>query len=98
MFDDTKPESDNSGLVQARHDFAGTESLSVTIMEAVASAQGTDTENLEQRLFDVVDPDALDRLFRPTDATTYEAEVRFVIAENAVVIRNTGDVFVRPLN
>ncbi|WP_340101282.1 HalOD1 output domain-containing protein [Salinibaculum salinum] len=98
MFDNTKPRSENSGLVQASHDFSGAESLSVTIMEAVACAQGTEIENLDQQLFDVVDPDALDRLFRPTDTTTYEAEVRFVIDDSAVVIRNTGDVFVRPLD
>ncbi|MEF8785617.1 MAG: HalOD1 output domain-containing protein [Haloarculaceae archaeon] len=98
MFDDTEPESDAGGLVKASHDFAGVESLSVTIIEAVACAQDTDTENLEQQLFDVVDPDALDQLFGPTDPTTYEAEVRFVIDDNAVVIRNTGDVFVRALD
>lgn len=98
MFDDTKPEKEDYGLVQATHDFSGTGSLSVTIMEAVACAQDTDTENLDQKLFNVVDPDALDRLFEPTDDTVYEAKIRFVIEDSAVVIRNTGDVFVRPLD
>lgn len=98
MFDNTRPETGNGALVQATHDFSDSESLSVTIMEAVACAQDTDTEDLEQKLFDVIDPDALDRLFGPTDVTTYEAEVQFVIEDSAVVIRNTGDVFVRPLD
>lgn len=97
MYDDTKPESNNSGLVRASYDPEETESLSVTIVEAVAKAKGISAENLDDRLFDVVDPDALDRLFRPTDAMTNEAEVRFIIDNHAVVIQNTGDVFVRPL-
>ncbi len=98
MFDDTKSETDDCRLVQATHDFSGSGSLSVTIMEAVACAQDTSTDSMEQKLFDVIDPDALDCLFGPTDDIVYEAKVRFVIEDSAVVIRNTGDVFVRPLD
>lgn len=39
------------------------ESLSQTIVYAVAEAKGVDPVDLTERLYDCVDPDALDRLF-----------------------------------
>lgn len=97
MFDDTAPETDDGGLVTATFDPNGAESLSVTITEAVACAKGIASDELESRLFDAVDPDALDRLFGPTDRSTHQAEVRFHIDGTSVVVRNTGDIFVRSL-
>ena len=97
MFDDTRPETDDGGLVTATFDPNGAESLSVTITEAVACANGVASDELDVRLFDAIDPDALERLFGPTDRSESEAEVRFHIDGNAVVVRNTGDVFVRPV-
>ena len=66
MFDDTRPETKDSGLVTATFDPNGAESLSVTITEAVACANGVASDELEVRLFDAIDPDALDCLFAPT--------------------------------
>jgi hypothetical protein len=97
MFDDTTPEADDGGLVTATVDPDGAESLSVTITEAVARAKGVASDELDARLFDAIDPDALERLFDPTDRSTHEAEVRFHIDGNSVVVQNTGDIFVRPL-
>lgn len=39
------------------------ESLSQTIVYAVAERKGVDPVDLSERLYDCVDPDALDRLF-----------------------------------
>lgn len=39
------------------------ESLSQTIVYAVAETKGVDPVDLTERLYDCVDPDALDRLF-----------------------------------
>jgi len=97
MYDNTTPETDDGGFVTATYDPDGAESLSVTVTEAVACAEGIASDELETRLFDAIDPDALERLFRPTDCTTHEAEVRFLVDGNSVVVRNTGDVFVRPV-
>ena len=98
MFDDTTPETDESGFVRAKYNPDGTESLSVTIAEAVARSKGAPIDDLGVRLFETLDPDAIDRLFAPTDTATPEAEIRFVAAGRTVVVRNTGDVFVRPLD
>lgn len=38
--------------------------LSQAVLAAVASAEGVDARNLSDPLYDVIDPDALDTLFR----------------------------------
>jgi hypothetical protein len=98
MFDNTTPETDDRSPVTATFDPTGTQSLSMTVTEAVARAEGVTPEELEARLFDAIDPDALERLFRPTNRSTPKAEVRFNLAGNTVVVRDTGEVFVRPLD
>lgn len=98
MFDDTRPGTESGGIVRTRYDPDGPESLAVTVTEAVARAEGVSADRLDARLFDAVDPDALDRLFGPTDADTAEAEVRFSLVDNTVVVRNTGEVFVRAVD
>jgi hypothetical protein len=95
MFDDSTSGTDDSALVTATFDPSEPESLSVTLTEALACANGVQPDELDVRLFDAIDPDALQRLFDPTDRSTHEAEVQFHVGSNSVVVRNTGDIFVR---
>jgi len=81
-------------IERASYDPAGTESLVVTVADAVARAKGIEAEDLGHRVFDAVDPDALERLFEPTSESTLEAKVTFRLDEFTVVVRNTGDVLV----
>lgn len=55
------------------------ESLSHAVVIAVAEAKGVDPLDLNERLYDCIDPDALDGLFRSTAADT-RGTVQFVMA------------------
>lgn len=45
---------------------SSSDTLSETVVHAVADTKGIDPLNLDERLYDCIDPDALDRLFEPT--------------------------------
>lgn len=66
-----------------------TESLSQRVVEAVADAKDVDPLDLEVPLYEAVDPDALDSLFRASDDlegviefTYYDYQVRVTAAGN----------------
>ncbi len=69
------------------------ESLSQTIVYAVAETKGVDPVDLTERLYDCVDPDALDRLF---DTGGHEAvgSVVFTMAGCTVRIESERAVVV----
>ena len=50
---------------RVEHDWAGDDELSETIVSAVASVLGSEPTDLSP-LYEVVDPDALNRLYAPT--------------------------------
>jgi|GEM_PF-1996201 hypothetical protein len=56
-----------------------TEPLSHAAVVAVADANGVDPLDLDERLYDCIDPDALDALFTPT-GTGACGTVQFVMA------------------
>lgn len=62
------------------------------VVAAVADEAGTDPENLPQRLYDAVDPDALDSLFGGRNAT--RGTVSFVYCGYEVTVRADGAVSV----
>lgn len=63
------------------------------VVQAVAAAENVDPTDL-QPLYDVVDPDALDALFRPTAAgrPRSSGSVRFRYAQHDVVVQEGGAV------
>lgn len=61
---DTTAGSTSSNSVH--HDFAGTQTASLAVIEAVAAVSGTDPLELPP-LYDAVNPDALNALFEPHD-------------------------------
>lgn len=67
------------------------DSPSLRVVDALAAATGTDPLDLEP-LYHVVDPEALDRLFR-TDSSV-SACVRFEYDDHAVTVRSDGTVTV----
>lgn len=72
------------------------EEVSDAVIAAVADATGEDPIELEP-LYSVVDPDALNSLFRgSTDASATTMELRFSMAGCRVVVRGDGDVDVTP--
>lgn len=68
---------------------------SETVVLAVAEAKGVDPTALDDRLYDIVDPDALDRLFHTTSGTTADgAAIVFRMAGCRVEVDADGRVTV----
>lgn len=76
-------------LVQ--HDWASHSSLSITVVEAVASVIGEESTDMKP-LHSVLDPDALDTLLSGTDAGV---QVEFEYEERSVTVTQSGEVVVR---
>ena len=74
------------------------EPLSETIVHAVADTLGVDPVDLDDRIGDCIDPDALDRLFRPeTDGTpSPDGLVVFSMAGCRIEVEGNRSVLVTP--
>jgi hypothetical protein len=73
------------------------EPLSETIVHAVADTLGVDPVDLDDRISDCIDPDALDRLFRPgTDGTDPDGLVVFSMAGCRIEVEGNRSVLVTP--
>ena len=68
-------------------------SLSETVLEAVEAHEGVDLSRSDFVLFDAIDPDALDRLFR-TEADA-DVVVEFTVDDVRVTLLGDGGVDVR---
>jgi hypothetical protein len=68
----------------------GPDSVAVSVVEAVASAAGTDPLSMEPKLYDVVDADALERLISEGSLT----RVTFEYDGYEVVVEGDGSVSV----
>ena len=73
-------------------EFAVTEkTVSIAIVDAVADMEDTTVAQIEPPLYDVVDPDALDRLFEPTDRSQrITGHVRFEYGDYDVSVSSAG--------
>jgi hypothetical protein len=87
---------DADGAPPARHDWSE-RTLGWTVVSAVASGTETDPTALPP-LYDVVDPDALERLFRRRDGAIRDSGLRvsFEYGGHDVMVDADGSVFVRP--
>jgi len=71
-------------------------SLSMTVVECLAEATGVSPVDIERPLYDVVDPDALDRLFT-AETEGVGGRVVFELDGHEVTVRDDGSVVVRRL-
>lgn len=72
---------------------------SISVVEAVASAEGVDPLSLEPPLHQVVDPDALDALFTEKGPmVTRRSRVHFRYRGFAVTVEKKGDVSLEKLS
>lgn len=70
--------------------------ISQTVIRSVAEAKGVDPLDLEP-LYSVIDPDALNKLFRPSlGAPNPSLTLQFSMAGCDVEIRGDGEVIVTP--
>ena len=65
-----------------------TKPISLRVVESLAAAREIEPLDMDPPLFDVIDPEALDRLFR-SDA---ECRVTFEYEGHEVVVRNDGRI------
>lgn len=93
--DETEAEIPDTGdPVIVEHDFDDpTSELTVSIVDGVASAVGVSPTAVVPQVNDTVDPDALDRLFRPKpDGTPRSGIVAFELLECTVVVQGDGTI------
>lgn len=71
--------------------------LSVAVIETLAEAREESPVEMEQPLYDVVDPDALDRLFTADDADAV-GRVVFELGAHEITVHSDGDILVRQID
>lgn len=74
----------------------GDSSVSLTVIEALAEAQGVSPTDIDTPLYETVDPEALETLFEPTDDSA-TGRVVFEIEGFEVTVTASHDVFVRTI-
>jgi hypothetical protein len=67
------------------------QSVSVTVVEALAEAEGVSPLDVEEPLYEAVDPDALDRLLSSSGTTLRNGRVEFSISGFQVAITVDDD-------
>jgi hypothetical protein len=69
------------------------------VLQRVADAEGTEPSELDEPLYEVIDPDALERLFDSSEdgPSRDSGELRFPYHGYEVTVRANGDVSVRDL-
>lgn len=83
------PEFDEDDVVYRKHGADEGRPLSETVLRAIAEHEGVDLMDAEFTLYDVVDPSALDALFRFDREA--ETTVSFAIGDSSVFLRDVGD-------
>lgn len=71
------------------------ETISTAIVEALADAADEDPTEFDFQVYDAVDFDALDALYRHAQRTGGSWELEFAVGEFEVVARSDGRVSVR---
>lgn len=84
-----------SETYHAQHDWADSQSLSTTVIETVGAATDTDPIQMEP-LYERLEPDALDALFRPhsDDVPRTSGQVLFSLDGHDVAVHSCGDIIV----
>ncbi|MFB6151454.1 MAG: HalOD1 output domain-containing protein [Haloarculaceae archaeon] len=86
----------SSSVYHTKHEMGNDKSLSVSVVEALADCLGVPAVEIDQPLYEAVDPDALDRLF--TDGGTGSAHVVFTASDHEITVTSSGDIFIRQVD
>ncbi|WP_433626387.1 DUF7504 family protein [Halomicrococcus sp. NG-SE-24] len=89
---------DESEVHRVHHDLDSDQALSTTITVAVADAAGVEPSDIPEQLYDVIDPEALDKLFEPRgDGTPRRGgRLSFSLYGHHVTVNGDGTVTVQP--
>ncbi|PSP78628.1 hypothetical protein BRC81_07350 [Halobacteriales archaeon QS_1_68_20] len=75
----------------------GNEQASRAVLTAVADAEGVDPVDLDRPLYDAVDPDALDALFRTDVADGVDCHVQFRYYGYEITVHGDGSLDLTPV-
>jgi hypothetical protein len=79
------------------HNFAGTATLSETVLHAVSGAANVDVRKVEQAMESRLDPRALDRIFRPGAPSTQPVgHLSVSVLGYDVTIYTNGQIVISP--
>ncbi|WP_436912303.1 HalOD1 output domain-containing protein [Halosimplex marinum] len=89
-----------AGTYYVKHDFGGSAELTTTLAHAISDATGVDVTDTGFTLNDHVDPEALDRLFKPKDDGTarVDGHLSFAIWGYQVTVYSDGQIAIVPPN
>ena len=91
-------QSRSPSVYRATHDPDGPAALSTTVVHALADCLGIDVSDGRVSLYDAVDPDALDRLFRPRHdgRSRRGGTLSFRVRDHYVTVRGDGEILIEP--
>lgn len=94
----SEPRSSPRPVYRARHDPDSAATLSTTVVHALAECMGIDVSDGDFCLYDCVNPDALDRLFRPQHDGTprTDASLTFPVQRHRVTVYADGEIVIEP--
>lgn len=95
--DETTRGNSVSMAVHRNVDETETKRISMVVVEALAEARGVEPAELEDPLYESVDPDALDALFPGTEDTPTDGRLVFTASGYEVTVTAAQDVYVRPV-
>jgi len=92
------PQPPSRAIYRAVHDPDGPATLSTTVVHALADCMGLDPTDGRVSLYDAIDPDALDAIFRPKyDGTPRTGgHISFVVEDHYVTVTADGEITVEP--
>jgi hypothetical protein len=81
-----------------QHEFGGSSQLTTTLVHALSDVTGADVTQVESGLANYVDPDALNRLFKPdSDGTPRpNGHVSFTVWDHQVTVYHNGQIAIMP--
>jgi len=87
-----------AGTYVVRHDFNGPAELTTTLAHALSDISGVDVTDTGFTLYDYIDPDALDRLFKPRDGNAQRVNgmLSFVVWGYQVTVYGDGQIAIVP--
>lgn len=96
MTEDGSP--DERGVYRVQHDLSSPQSLSTTVTVAVADVAGVEPADIPEQLYDVIDPEALDKLFKSRDDGTPRrgGRLSFSLYGHHVTVRGDGSITIEP--
>ena len=91
----TTNDTGSAVLYRARHERNCDETLSDSIVEALAAVENVEPYELDVRLYDSLDPEALDRLYETTAEGSERLRLAFTVGGYEVVVTDDDQILVR---